>query len=116
MNGQTTAETSTLASAASIDISSVAGSQSAIGIIDGALSQVDSVRADLGSIQNRLTSTIANLQNISENASSARSQIQDADFAVETANLSKNQIVQQAGIAMLAQANALPQNVLSLLQ
>ncbi len=109
-------ETGTLASAASVDISTVAGSQSAIGIIDGALNQIDSLRADLGAVQNRLASTISNLQNVAENVSVARSQIRDADFAKETAELTRNQILQQAGIAMLSQANAQPQNVLSLLQ
>ncbi|MCP4431753.1 MAG: flagellin [Gammaproteobacteria bacterium] len=116
LNGVTTAETSTLNSAGAVDISTVAGSQSAIGVIDGALSQIDSFRADLGSVQNRLISTIANLQSTAENASAARSQIRDADFAAETANLSRNQIIQQAGIAILSQANAAPQNVLALLQ
>ncbi len=116
LNNVATAETGTLASAADVDISTVAGSQSAIGIIDGALNQIDSLRADLGAVQNRLSSTISNLQNVSENVSSARSQIRDADFAKETAELTRNQILQQAGIAMLSQANAQPQNVLSLLQ
>ena len=73
------------------------------------------MRAGIGAVQNRLQSTITNLQNISENASSAKSRIQDADFAVETANLTRTQILQQAGIAILAQANAIPQQVLSLL-
>jgi len=116
LNDATTAEASALSSVGSIDISTVAGSQSAIGIIDGALSQIDSFRADFGSVQNRLISTIANLQSTSENASAARSQIRDADFAAETATLSRNQIIQQAGIAILSQANAAPQNVLALLQ
>jgi len=116
LNGVTTAETSVLAAVGAVDISSVSGSQSAIGVIDAALSQIDSFRADLGAVQNRLTSTISNLQSISENASAARSQIQDADFAAETAALSRNQIIQQAGIAILSQANAAPQNVLALLQ
>jgi flagellin len=116
VNDVTTPETGTLASAADVDISTVAGSQSAIGIIDGALNQIDSLRADLGAVQNRLASTISNLQNVAENVSVARSQIRDADFAKETAELTRNQILQQAGIAMLSQANAQPQNVLSLLQ
>ena len=74
------------------------------------------IRADLGAIQNRFSSTIASLAAGSENISAARSRIQDADFAAETASLTRNQILQQAGIAMLAQANALPQSVLSLLK
>ena len=74
------------------------------------------MRGDLGVIQNRFESTISNLQNVSENISVARFRIVDADFAAETAALTKSQILQQAGIAMLAQANQLPQAVLSLLQ
>lgn len=107
-----------LSSVASIDISGTtgAGAQAAIDVIDGALRTISDQRGDLGAIQNRFTSTISNLQNISENVSAARSRIQDADFAAETAQLSRNQILQQAGIAMLSQANASPQSVLSLLQ
>lgn len=93
-----------------------AGAQEAIQIIDGAIKLIDSQRADLGAVQNRFDNTIANLQNIGENASAARGRIQDTDFAAETANLSKNQILQQAGTAILAQAKQLPQAVLSLLQ
>lgn len=99
-----------------LDISSLTGANSAISIIDGALQQINSSRADLGATQNRFTSTIANLQTSSENLSAARSRIQDADFAAETANLTRSQILQQAGVAMLAQANALPNNVLTLLR
>jgi len=116
LNDAITAETATLASAASVDISTVAGSQSAIGIIDGAITQIDSLRGELGAVQNRLDSTISNLQNVTENVSAARGQIRDADFAAETAELTRNQILQQAGIAILSQANAAPQSVLSLLQ
>ncbi len=99
-----------------IDVSTAPGAQEAIQIIDGAIAQIDSQRADLGAVQNRFDNTIANLQNISENVSAARGRIQDTDFAAETANLSKNQILQQAGTAILAQAKQLPQAVLSLLQ
>jgi flagellin len=70
----------------------------------------------MGAVQNRLESTIANLSSVSENVSAARSRIQDADFAAETANLTRTQILQQAGVAMLSQANSQPQMVLSLLQ
>lgn len=108
--------TSSFSAVGNIDISTQAGAQSAISVIDAAIGQIDSKRADLGAIQNRFESTISNLQNISENASAARGRITDTDYAVETANLSKNQIMQQAGTAMLAQANQLPQAVLSLLQ
>jgi flagellin len=99
-----------------IDVSSAEGAQEAVQIIDGAIKLIDSQRADLGAVQNRFDNTIANLQNISENSSAARGRIQDTDFAAETANLSKNQILQQAGTAILAQAKQLPQAVLSLLQ
>ncbi len=98
-----------------IDISNVAGANAAIDIVDGALANIDSNRADLGAIQNRFTSTISNLSVSVENISAARGRIQDTDFASETANLTKNQILQQAGTAMLAQANQLSQGVLSLL-
>ncbi len=99
-----------------VNISTVSGANSAIAILDGALSQVTGIRADLGAVQNRFASTISNLQTTSENLSAARSRILDADFASETANLTRGQILQQAGVAMLAQANALPNNVLSLLR
>ncbi|WP_417777707.1 flagellin [Stutzerimonas xanthomarina] len=99
-----------------INISSAENSQMAVQVLDEALQMVDSVRAELGAVQNRFDNTISNLQNISENVSAARGRIQDTDFAAETANLSKNQILQQAGTAILAQAKQLPQAVLSLLQ
>jgi len=100
----------------SIDISTVEGATAALDIIDGALSQVDTIRADLGAVQNRFESTVSNLTTSTENLSAARSRIQDADFAVETSELTKAQILQQAGTAMLAQAKSLPQQVLSLLR
>ncbi|SEG58583.1 flagellin N-terminal helical domain-containing protein [Marinobacterium lutimaris] len=103
-------------SVADIDISTVAGAQKAIDILDEALEQVSSIRGDLGAVSNRLDSTMTNLSNISENQAAARSRIEDADFAKESANLSRAQVLQQAGTAMLAQANAQPQQVLSLLQ
>ena len=84
-------------------------------MVDGALAQINAIRADLGAIQNRFSSTIANQTTTSENLSAARSRILDTDFAAETAELTRSQILQQAGIAILAQANALPQSVLSLL-
>lgn len=110
-----TSQASTLDSVTDIDISNVDGANDAISILDGALAAVASTRADLGAVQNRFESTIANLSSISENVSAARSRIQDADFAQETANLTRNQILQQAGTTILAQANQLPQSVLSLL-
>lgn len=103
-------------SVASIDISTEAGAQKAITIIDKALEQVNATRADLGAINNRLDHTVSNLANISEKTAASQSRITDADFAAETAALSRAQVLQQAGTAMLAQSNARPQQVLSLLQ
>ncbi len=105
-----------MSSVAKVDISTAEGAQNALAVIDNALAGIDSQRADLGAVQNRFDNTINNLQNISENASAARSRIMDTDYAAETANLSKNQVLQQAGTAILAQAKQLPQSVLSLLQ
>lgn len=99
-----------------VDVTTAAGAGTAIGLVDTALDTVNSARATLGAVQNRFESTIANLQTAAENMSAARSRIQDADFAAETAALTRSQILQQAGMAMVAQANAMPQNVLSLLQ
>lgn len=101
---------------ADINLGTVAGAQEAVIAIDQAIQKIDAQRADLGAVQNRFENTISNLQNIAENVSAARGRIQDTDFAAETATLSKNQIMQQAGTAILAQANQLPQAVLSLLQ
>jgi len=92
------------------------GANSALSVIDKALSAISNQRADLGATQNRFTSTISNLSSVSESLSGARSRIQDTDFAAETANMSKSQILQQAGIAMLSQANQSQQNVMSLLR
>ena len=108
--------TATLNTASVIDVSTVTGANAAISITDGALSQLTGIRGDLGAVQNRFESTISNLTATSENLSAARSRIRDTDFAAETANLTRNQILQQAGVAMLSQANSLPQLVLSLLQ
>ena len=108
--------TSGAGSIASVDISSAAGAQSAIDVIDTALEQVNETRSDLGAINNRLDFTVSNLANVSEKTSAARSQIMDADFAAESASLSRAQVLQQASQSMLAQANARPQQVLSLLQ
>lgn len=99
-----------------IDLSTVEGAQKAIITIDQAIQSIDAQRADLGAVQNRFENTIGNLQNIAENVSAARGRIRDTDYASETANLSKQQIMQQAGTAILAQANQLPQAVLSLLR
>ena len=99
-----------------VDVSTAYSAQNAISVIDAAIAAIDAQRSDLGAVQNRFDNTINNLQNIAENASAARSRIMDTDYAAETANLSKNQVLQQAGTAILAQAKQLPQAVLSLLQ
>ena len=99
-----------------LNVTTAEGAQQALSVIDKALESVNSTRADLGAIQNRFTSVVANLQTSSENLSASRSRIRDTDFAKETAELTRTQILQQAGTAMLAQANQVPQNVLSLLQ
>ncbi len=125
MGGAAAAKAGSIATAAasltgtavsSLDISTVAGANAAITSIDAALSSVNSSRASLGAYQNRFTSAISNLQSTAENMTAARSRIQDTDFAAETSSLTRAQILQQAGTAMLAQANALPQNVLTLLR
>jgi flagellin len=112
----TATQSSTFSSVASVSLTSAASAQLAIATVDEALSQVNVSRGDLGAYQNRFVSAIASLQTASENVSAARSRVQDADFAAETAGLTRNQILQQAGIAMLAQANAIPQQVLTLLR
>ncbi len=112
----TASQQSQFSSVNDIDISTAAGAQLAIDVLDAAIQGVDSNRADLGAIQNRLSSTISNLGSIIENVSAARSRIRDTDFAAETAELAKNQVLQQAGLSILAQANASSQSVLSLLQ
>lgn len=101
---------------ASISIDTAANAQKAIKVIDNALTTISDVRSELGAVNNRLDFTISNLSNISEKTSSARSRITDADFAAETAALSRSQVLQQAASAMLAQSNARPQQVLSLLR
>ena len=102
--------------ASNLDVSTVKGAQQAMEIVDKALGAINSTRADLGAVQNRFTSVVANLQTSSENLSASRSRIKDTDFAKETAELTRTQILQQAGTAMLAQANQVPQGVLSLLR
>ncbi|MGH8052301.1 MAG: flagellin [Stenotrophomonas sp.] len=99
-----------------LDISTTAGADNALNAMDAALNTINSARADLGAVQNRFTSVVANLNTSSENMSAARSRIRDTDYAKETAELTRTQILQQAGTAMLAQANQTSQNVLSLLR
>ena len=112
-----TGGTGSLTTVESIDISGTtsAGSQDALIVIDAALAQIDSTRAGLGAVQNRFSHTISNLANVSENVSASRSRIQDTDFASETAMMTKNQILQQAGTSILSQANQIPQAAISLL-
>ncbi len=111
-----TAATLTATNIASIDVNTVAAANIAVLAVDQALTTVNGVRATLGAIQNRFESTIANIQTTNENLSSARSRIRDADFAAETAELTRTQILQQAGVSILAQANVSQQTVLALLQ
>ena len=110
------AKTSELKTISDSNITTAEDSQKALAAIDKAISNIDSQRADLGAIQNRFDSTVSNLQSISENSSAARSRVQDADFASETAELTKQQTLQQASTAILSQANQLPSSVLKLLQ
>ena len=100
----------------STNVQSFTGAQQAIGVLDNALTSVNSSRATIGAINSRFDSVISNLRSTTENLSASRSRIQDADFAQETASLTRAQVLQQAGVAMLAQANAAPQSVLSLLR
>ena len=102
------APTSTVAKGAELQADPLAS-------LDSALKQVDSLRSELGAVQNRFESAITNLQTNETNLSAARSRIEDADYAVEVANMTRSQILQQAGTSVLAQANQVPQNVLSLL-
>jgi flagellin len=115
--GQTTATLSAAQSTISgVNISTAKGASDALAAIDGALASISNSRASLGAYQNRFASVVASLQTTSENLTASRSRIQDTDFASETANLTRGQILQQAGTAMLAQANSLPQGVLALLR
>jgi flagellin len=106
----------TLEKLAEIDLSTAEGAAKAINVIDTALSKISQSRSDLGAVSNRLDSTISNLTNISTSVQAAKSQIMDADFAAESTNLARGQILSQAATAMLAQANASKQNVMSLLR
>ena len=99
-----------------IDLRNQVGADAAIAVIDGAIERISSMRSDLGAVENRLEHTVSNLMNISENTETARSRIQDADFAAESAKLAKAQVLKQAGVGMLSQANAGAQLVLQLLQ
>ena len=111
-----TASSATGVAVHNIDISTLGGANSALASVDAALGSVDGIRASLGALQNRFTSAVANLSSTAQNLTASRSRIQDADFAAETANMTRAQILQQAGTAMVAQANSLPQSVLTLLK
>ncbi|MDO8464127.1 MAG: flagellin [Gallionella sp.] len=110
------AVSSSLQKTSQVDVSNVDAANRTLSLVDGALQAVNGMRAKFGAVQSRFESTVLNLKTASENLSASRSRIRDADFALETANLTRNQILQQAGTAMLAQANALPNTVLQLLK
>lgn len=118
ITGETSGTSDTLAQSTitSTNVNTAAAANVAILAVDAALDAINSQRSTLGAVQNRLDSTISSLSSTSENLSASRSRIQDADFAAETASLTKAQILQQAGISILSQANSLPQSALSLLQ
>ena len=101
---------------ANLDVTTFTNATDALKTVDSALAFINGERAKLGALQSRFETSISSLQITSENLSASRSRIQDADFAAETANLSRAQILQQAGTAMVAQANQIPQGVLSLLK
>ena len=115
-NAITTGTSSTLKKVSDLDITTFSKATDALKTVDSALAFINGERAKLGALQSRFETSIANLQVTSENLSASRSRILDADFAAETANLSRSQILQQAGTAMVAQANQLPQGVLALLR
>ncbi|MCD2515693.1 flagellin [Massilia sp. G4R7] len=115
-SGLAATKSSDMKTVASLDISSFAGAQQAIKIADAALATVNTKRAEFGALQSRFSSAISSLQSNTENLSASKSRIVDTDFAAETANMTRGQILQQAGTAMLAQANSLPNGVLSLLR
>ncbi|MCG3825874.1 flagellin [Photobacterium damselae] len=111
----TQTEGTTTESVASLDLSTQAGAQNAIDVLDSAMEQIDSKRAEIGAFQNRMNHTMSNLVNINENVAASNSRIKDVDFASETVNMTKGQILQQAGTSILAQAKQIPQSALSLL-
>lgn len=116
LTATTTNALTTSTTVGDLDILDAASSQQAVQALDSAIQQIDSQRAALGAVQNRFDSTVSNLQSIAENSTAARSRVQDADFAAETAELTKQQTLQQASTAILSQANQLPSAVLKLLQ
>ncbi|MBU2022637.1 MAG: flagellin [Gammaproteobacteria bacterium] len=115
MSGLSSSSTTAQVDVSTASVSSMANAQSMVDVLDTMIAAVDSKRAELGAVQNRFGSTISNLSNITENVSSARARVRDADFAEETAKLTSSQILQQASSSILAQANQRPQTALSLL-
>jgi flagellin len=111
-----TTRSASLSTVSNVDLRTQYGAEQAISVLDGAIEKISSMRAKLGAVENRLDHTVSNLMNISENTEAARSRIQDSDFAAESAKLAKAQVLKQAGVGMLAQANAGSQLVLQLLQ
>ena len=109
-------QTASLVDLTQVKISTEAGASDAISIIDAALDKVAQMRSDLGAIENRMDHTISNLMNIAEKTADSRSRLEDADFALESARLAKNQVLQQAGTSMLSQANQMNQLVMELLR
>jgi flagellin len=114
-SGTLAAFSATLTATGTVDVSTAAASSGALATLDTSINTISQTRATFGAVQNRFEAVISNLQNTSENLSAARSRIVDADFAAETANLTRAQIIQQAGVSVLSQANSLPQLALSLL-
>ncbi|WP_318513834.1 flagellin [Photobacterium leiognathi] len=114
-NSLTIGTDTTTESVASLDLSTAEGAQNAIDVLDAAMEQVDEKRAEIGAFQNRMNHTMSNLANINENVNASNSRIKDVDFASETINMTKGQILQQAGTSILAQAKQIPQAALSLL-
>jgi len=115
-SGAATAAAGSISATSAINLKTQAGASSAIRVLDGAIEKISSMRAELGAIENRLSHTVSNLMNVSEQTENTRSLLEDANFAVESSNLSKSQVLMQAATAMLAQANARPQLALQLLQ
>jgi flagellin len=111
-----TTQSANMNTVSNISLLTQAGADAALAVIDGAIEKISSMRSSLGAIENRLDHTISNLMNVSEQTSAARSAIEDADFAAESAKLAKAQVLKQAGVGMLSQANASSQLVLQLLQ
>ena len=109
-------QTASLVDLTQVKISTEAGASDAISVVDAALDKIAQMRADLGAIENRMDHTISNLMNVAEKTADSRSRLEDADFALESARLAKNQVLQQAGTSMLGQANQMTQLVLDLLR